>query len=290
MSQSHVNFQGTDVVPCIFPEKSGVSLKPCHYEEVLATKPDVGFFEIHAENYLSEGGPARHFLEKVREIYPITVHGVGLSIGGENELNLQHLQKVKNLIEWVEPIVFSEHLAWSSHYQHFLNDLLPLPYNQQTLDSVCTHIDQIQTALKSTILLENPSTYISFKDQRFSETEFLAKVVEKTGCQLLLDVNNVEVSCFNHGRSTSEYLNSFPMSAVKQIHLAGYTLDKSEHLSLKIDSHNAPVADEVWQLFSDVQSNNPHIPTLIEWDSDIPPLKDLIAQAQLADQIIRSGR
>ncbi|MEI8634119.1 DUF692 domain-containing protein [Vibrio sp. PP-XX7] len=180
----------------IFQSLSGVSLKPRYYQTILDERPSVGFFEIHAENYLSQGGPSRYYLEKIREHYPITVHGVGLSIGGCQALNLDHLRRVGALVDWIEPIVFPEHLAWSSHSTHFFNDLLPLPYTEATLQQVCDHIDQVQAYLKRPILLENPSTYFQFKESIFDEQTFIAQILQRTGCQLLLDINNVEVSCF----------------------------------------------------------------------------------------------
>ncbi|MCE0493386.1 MNIO family bufferin maturase [Vibrio salinus] len=277
--------KGTDV-PLHFPDNTGVSLKPCYYQHILDESPDVGFFEIHAENYLSAGGPAKYYLDKIREDYPLTIHGVGLSIGGEQPLNLDHLQKVTELVNRIDPIVFSEHLAWSSHFDHYFNDLLPLPYTKTTLNRVCSHIDQIQSVLQRTILLENPSTYIEFEQNDYSEVEFLNQIAKQTGCRLLLDVNNVEVSCFNHGCSARDYLAQFPLGYVEQIHLAGYTLDENENIPLKIDSHNAPVSSEVWELYRQVQSGSRLIPTLIEWDSNLPVFDQLQDQAQEADRIM----
>jgi len=281
--------EGTDV-PFRFPEKTGVSLKPCYFELILENKPDIGFFEIHAENYLFPGGPARHYLEKIRNNYPITVHGVGLSIGGEHPLDSNHLKKVTNLINWIDPIAFSEHLAWSSHFDHYLNDLLPLPYTKKTLEQVCNHIDHVQSMLKRTMMLENPSTYIAFEHCDYSEVEFLSEIVHKTGCKLLLDINNVEVSCFNHHNDPKKYLSEYPLHSVEQIHLAGYTLDDNSTIPLKIDSHNHPVSSEVWALYREVQSKQHTIPTLIEWDSDLPDFNELSDQASQADRIKESVR
>ena len=291
MSSSHSDSQGTTTtVPFRFPKKSGISLKPAYFHRILDEKPEVGFFEIHAENYLSPGGPARYYLEQIRQYYPITVHGVGLSIGGEEPLNINHLNKVVDLVNRVEPIAFSEHLAWSSHSEHYLNDLLPLPYTKETLLHVCEHIDQVQNALKRSILLENPSTYIAFKHNDYSEVDFLTEIVRQTGCQLLLDVNNVEVSCFNHDNDPKHYLTQFPLSDVGQIHLAGYTLDQNGPIPLKIDSHDNPVSSEVWDLYRWVQTERNAIPTLIEWDSDLPTLHELCDQAHQADQVILSTK
>lgn len=275
-------------VPFYFPQKTGVSLKPCYYQHILEEKPDVGFFEIHAENYLSPGGPAKYYLDLIRQDYPLTVHGVGLSIGGKQPLNMDHLNKVNDLVNRIEPIVFSEHLAWSSHFDHYLNDLLPLPYTEQNLHRVCEHIDIVQSVLNRTILLENPSTYIEFEKTDYNEVDFLKEIARRTGCRLLLDINNIEVSCFNHGASAKEYLSHFPLHLAEQIHLAGYSLDDNQHIPLKIDSHNAPVASEVWELYALIQSQQT-IPTLIEWDNNLPLFDQLYAQAQEADRITASA-
>ncbi len=277
-------------VPFHFPDMTGVSLKPCYYQQIIEEKPSVGFFEIHAENYLSSGGPAKYYLDKIRQDYPITVHGVGLSIGGEQPLNINHLNKVIELVNEVEPIVFSEHLAWSNHFSHYFNDLLPLPYTDKTLDRVCEHIDLIQSTMKQQMLLENPATYIEFEESKYHEVEFLRTIAHRTGCRLLLDINNIEVSCFNHKNSAKTYLAEFPLQYVEQIHLAGYSLDENNTIPLKIDSHSAPVASEVWELYSSVQSGPKPIPTLIEWDNDLPTFKQLYSQAKKADSIQASLR
>ena len=180
---------------------SGTSLKPNYYQQILSERPHIGFFEIHAENYLSKGGPALYYLDKIRQHYPITVHGVGMSIGGEHPINAEHLKRVTQLVDRVDPQIFSEHLAWSSHETTFLNDLLPVAYDQSTLARVCEHIDKVQSYMKRQILIENPSTYFEFNRSEMSETTFLAELSVRTGCGLLLDVNNVEVSCFNHGQN-----------------------------------------------------------------------------------------
>lgn len=284
MFSSPANTMKGHGVPFHFPQKTGVSLKPCYYQHILEEKPDVGFFEIHAENYLSPGGPAKYYLDLIRQDYPLTVHGVGLSIGGEQPLNMDHLNKVNDLVNRIEPIVFSEHLAWSSHFDHYLNDLLPLPYTEQNLHRVCEHIDIVQSVLNRTILLENPSTYIEFEKTDYSEVDFLKEIARRTGCRLLLDINNIEVSCFNHGSSAKEYLSHFPLHLAEQIHLAGYSLDENPHVPLKIDSHSAPVASEVWELYALIQSQQT-TPTLIEWDNNLPLFNQLYAQAQEADRI-----
>ncbi|RDL45343.1 hypothetical protein DN730_06965 [Marinomonas piezotolerans] len=277
-------------IPSRFAQYSGISLKPCYYEQILAELPDVGFFEVHAENYLSLGGPARHYLARIREHYDITVHGVGLSLGGEDPLNTEHLERVAQLVERIEPVIFSEHLAWSSHQQHFLNDLLPAPYTQERLTLLCDHIDQVQNRLKRQILIENPSTYVEFNSSAMTETDFIGQMVARTGCGLLLDVNNVEVSCFNHGCSPYQYLQSLPLQATQQIHLAGYVLDEQDQPALKIDSHDQPVAHEVWQLYRYLLEQIGDCPTLIERDGNLPELTTLLQEAHQADDIRQNTR
>ncbi|SBS29601.1 hypothetical protein MAQ5080_01440 [Marinomonas aquimarina] len=273
-----------------FAQRTGISLKPSYYEQILREQPDVGFFEIHAENYLSAGGPAPYYLDRVCEQYDITVHGVGLSLGGEGSLDAEHLEHVAQLVERVQPKVFSEHLAWSTHQQTFLNDLLPVPYTEQRLALLCEHVDQVQNRLQRKILIENPSTYFEFNSSAISETEFIAELVKRTGCGLLLDVNNVEVSCFNHQRSAAEYLHQFPMHAVGQIHLAGYSLDENAQPALKIDSHDQAVAHEVWQLYQHVLQLIGDCPTLIERDGNFPALSVLLQEAEQANQIRRLAK
>jgi len=268
-----------------FLSRTGISLKPIYYQTILTDFPEIGFFEIHAENYLSKGGPAPHFLAQIREHYPLTIHGVGLSIGGESPLDVDHLERVSTLVETVQPEVFSEHLAWSSHYSHYLNDLLPVPYDQTTLDRVCRHIDQVQERLQRPMLLENPSTYFEFARSNMSEVEFLSAIAKRTGCGLLLDVNNVEVSCFNRRENPYEYLDAFPMDAVGQIHLAGHTMDTNQQLPLKIDSHDEIVSQNVWVLYQHTLRLAGDVPTLIERDGNLPPITELMKEAQFADEI-----
>lgn len=267
-----------------FPKQSGVSFKPQYFSALIEQKPQIGFVEIHAENYLSAGGPLRHYLQQVRQYYPVTVHGVGLSIGGEAPINREHLERVANLVERIEPLVFSEHLAWSNYDDAFLNDLLPIPYTNAHLERTCRHIEQIQERLGRVLLMENPSTYVTFAQQDYSETEFISEMVRRTGCDLLLDINNVAVSCFNHHSDPATYLAHFPLHAVSQIHLAGYHLDIQPELTLRIDSHDTPIQADVWQLYQQTLSLTGDIGTLIEWDSQLPPLDELLSQAYHADR------
>lgn len=270
------------------PWRAGIGLKPEHFREVLSTRPDIGFFEVHAENYMVEGGPFHHFLTRVREHYALSLHGVGLSIGGVEPLDELHLDRLAALIERYQPASFSEHLAWSSHGDTFFNDLLPVPYDRQTLDRVCRHIDRVQDRLQRRMLLENPSTYVEFEASTMSETSFLREVLKRTGCGLLLDVNNVHVSCANHGRDALAYVRDLPLSAVGELHLAGFARDHdAAGAPLLIDSHGSPVDEAVWGLYAQLIAKLGAVPTLLERDSDIPALTTLLSEAGRAEAMMR---
>ena len=267
-----------------FPVRAGVGLKPEHFRDVLATRPDIGFFEVHAENYMVDGGPFHHFLGRIREHYRLSLHGVGLSIGGDGPLDEGHLERLAALVARYEPASFSEHLAWSSHGETFLNDLLPVPFDRATLNRVCDHIDRVQTRLQRRMLLENPSTYLEFEASTMSEAEFLREVLERTGCGLLLDVNNAHVSCTNHGRDALSYIDALPMEAVGEIHLAGFARDQdAAGAPLLIDSHGSPVDEAVWGLYAHVVARAGPLPTLLERDHDVPSLATLLAEAHRAE-------
>ncbi len=266
------------------PTRGGVSLKPEHFRTILDTRPDVGFFEVHAENYMVPGGAFHHYLGKIREDYPLSLHGVGLSIGSDAPLDTAHLARLRALIVRYEPAVFSEHLAWSTHNSSFLNDLLPLPYTPQTLERVCDHIDQVQNTLRREMLLENPSTYLEFSSSSILETEFIRDVIRRTGCKLLLDVNNVHVSCANRGDNARTYIRGLPLDAVEEIHLAGYTEEVEENgLPLIIDSHDSPVSNDVWSLYDYTISLVGPKPTLIERDGNLPAFDVLATEARYAE-------
>lgn len=266
------------------PHRAGLGLKTEHIQHVLETRPDVGFFEVHAENYMVAGGPFHHHLGLVREHYPLSLHGVGLSIGGESPLNPQHLARLARLIDRYQPHAFSEHLAWSSHGPVFLNDLLPLAYDAQALARVCEHIDQLQSTLKRPMLLENPSTYVQFQRSTLDETDFISEIVRRTGCGLLLDVNNVYVSCINHQRDALTYIDALPLHAVGEVHLAGFAED-TDSLGdrLLIDDHGAPVDDAVWRLYEQVLERTGPVATLIERDNRVPAFSVLHAEARQAE-------
>jgi uncharacterized protein len=261
----------------------GTSFKHEHLAAILADGVEHGFFEVHAENYMGAGGPPHRMLTAIRERHPISLHGVCMSIGGGEPLNAQHLARFRDLVARYEPMLVSEHLAWSTHAGAFFNDLLPLPYTEDTLARVCRHIDQVQQAIARPILLENPSTYVAFQASTMSETEFIAAVVKRTGCRLLLDVNNVFVSATNHGYSAAAYLDAFPLACVDEIHLAGHAEQRDdEDEPLLIDSHDGPVADPVWALYDSVIARIGPTETLIEWDSKLPAWPVLRAQALAA--------
>ena len=268
---------------------AGTSFKHEHLPSILADDTQGGFFEVHAENYMGAGGPPHHTLARIRRDYPVSLHGVCMSIGGPQPLDKTHLGRFKALVDRYEPALVSEHLAWSTHNTTYFNDLLPLPYTQATLTCVADHIDQVQEVIGRPILLENPSTYVFFPQSTMSETDFLSELVRRTGCGLLLDVNNVFVSATNHGYSALTYLADFPLEHVGEIHLAGHAKQADDEGDLLlIDSHDGPVADAVWKLFDIVISRCGPIPTLVEWDSNIPHWPILRAEAVAAQAILDS--
>lgn len=271
------------------PARAGVGLKPEHFRHILETLPDIGFFEIHAENYMVDGGPYHHYLTRIREHYLLSIHGVGLSIGGETALDLGHLNRLAVLMERYAPQSFSEHLAWSSHGEVFLNDLLPVPYNARTLQRVCDHVDQVQTHLKRQMLLENPATYLEFDASTMLETDFINEVLRRTGCGLLLDVNNVYVSGINHHRDPYATVDALAHEAVDEVHLAGFTQEQDgAGDTLLIDSHGAAVAQAVWQLYEYALKRLGPVATLIERDNDIPAFDVLFDEAGQAERLLRA--
>lgn len=271
------------------PKRAGVGLKAEHYRAIIETVPEVGFFEVHAENYMGAGGPPHRYLSAIRDRYPLSIHGVGLSIGGERPLSEEHLIRLMRLINRYSPTLVSEHLAWSSHDAGFLNDLLPLPYTEATLKRVVAHVDQIQDFIGRQMLLENPSTYLAFAESTWSETDFIAEIVRRTGCGLLLDVNNVYVACTNQCWNPIAYLNAYPLANVQEIHLAGFAIDVDEvERPMLIDAHDRAVAEIVWDLFAHTIERTGPLPTLIEWDANVPEWPILKAEAERADRIMTS--
>jgi uncharacterized protein len=272
------------------PCRSGVGFKPEHFSAINSERQPIGFFEVHAENYMGAGGPPHAQLSRLRDDYPLSVHGVGLSIGSAQAIDQGHLQRLNGLCKRYEPESFSEHLAWSSHDGVFLNDLLPLPYTDATLRRVVEHIDLVQSVLGRQMLLENPATYLLFEESTIPETAFLAEIVRRTGCGLLLDVNNVLVASTNHNLDPRGYLADFPMGAVREIHLSGHSelLDDTNE-PLLIDSHDTPVTNGVWELYAEVISNTGQIASLIEWDNDVPDWSVLRQEAAAAQAILDSA-
>ena len=269
------------------PARSGVGFKPAHFPDIIAATQPIGFFEVHAENYMGAGGRPHAQLAAVRERYALSVHGVGLSIGSMQPLNGDHLARLKVLCDRYEPESFSEHLAWSSHDGAYFHDLLPLPYTRQTLTRVAEHIDEVQMALGREMLLENPSTYVSLTESAIPEVDFLGEVSERTGCGLLLDVNNFFVSAQNHGIEPLLYLESFPLDRVKEIHLGGHDEGVDDAgAPLLIDSHGSPIAKAVWALYAQVVARAGAIPTLIEWDNNVPEWRTLCGEAIAAHDIL----
>jgi len=265
------------------PAAPGVGYKPQHYSAILADAAPVDWLEIHAENYMGDGGRPLAQLRALSERFAISVHGVGLSIGGEGPLDRDHLARLKRLCDWLQPASFSEHLAWSTHDSHFLNDLLPLPFTKATLARICAHIDQVQDSLGRQMLLENPSSYLAFTESTWEEPAFLDEVARRTGCGLLLDVNNVFVSATNLGFSPQGYINAFPLARVGEIHLGGHDEDEDDHgAPLLIDSHGRAVVDPVWALLDHTLARSGPRPLLVEWDNDVPDWPVLRDEAQRA--------
>jgi uncharacterized protein (UPF0276 family) len=266
------------------PPRPGVGYKSQHFADILADAGPVGWLEIHAENYMGSGGRPLAQLAHLAHQFPISVHGVGLSIGGEDALDADHLARLKHLCDWLNPASFSEHLAWSTHDARFFNDLLPLPYTQSTVARVADHIAQVQDTLGRQMLLENPSSYLAFAESTMSETDFLADVVRRTNCGLLLDVNNVFVSATNLKTDPHSYIDAFPLDHVGEIHLGGHDEDKDEHgAPLLIDSHGTEVVDPVWALLDYTLTRSGPRPLLIEWDTDVPEWSVLREETKRAD-------
>ena len=260
----------------------GVGLKSEHMLQVIESQPDLAFFEIHAENYMTAGGNHMRFLDAIVERYPLSIHGVGMSLGSAEGIDPDHLTKFKNVVDRYQPWLVSEHLAWSVHSGHYLNDLLPLPLNETTLEIVAGNITTMQDAIGRQILIENPSTYVSFQATDIAEPEYLVRLAERTGCGILLDVNNVYVSARNNNFDAQEYLTSIPASLVGEIHLAGHLVKDIDGAEIRIDDHGREVADDVWSLYGEAIARVGARPTLIEWDSNLPDLPVLVEEAHKA--------
>ena len=265
------------------PSRAGIGLRAEHFVEFLETQPAVAFVEAHSENYFGCGGKPLHFLERVRRDYPLSLHGVGLSIGSADALSESYLARLGELVDRLQPALVSDHLCWSSIGGVHANDLLPLTYTEEALAHVVQRVQQVQQRLGRTILLENLSSYVEFADAAMPEWEFFAEVARRSGCGVLLDVNNVFVSAHNHGFDARRYLDAMPPDAVQEVHLAGFTAREADGASILLDTHSAQVDDAVWTLYEHALRRFGAVPTLIEWDADLPPLAGLLAQAAQAD-------
>jgi uncharacterized protein (UPF0276 family) len=264
----------------------GIGLRQLHYQQILDEQPKIDWLEFHAENFFSEDALAIKQLEKIRENYPLSMHGVGLSLGSADELNQKHLQKLKTTLTRFEPQLVSEHLSWSSINGNYFNDLLPLPYTQESLDNFVLKVKQTQDYLGQQILIENPSSYIQFAQSDMNEWDFYGQLPKLTGCGLLLDVNNVFVSAFNHKFDIDTYLNAIKAEDIQEIHLAGFAINSYDEGDIYIDDHGSKVKDEVWALYQKVVDKFAQKPTLIEWDTNIPKLSVLLAEAEKAKNIL----
>jgi len=266
---------------------TGIGLRTPHYTPFLEKQPGVAWIEVHSENYFGEGGKPLHILEQIRRDYPISLHGVSLSLGSADELNWQHLKKLKELANRIQPCLISDHLCWSSIDGHYLHDLLPLPYTEEALDHLATRIQQVQDYLNRQILIENISSYIQFPYSDFSEQDFLKEVAERSGCGILLDINNIYVNATNFGMDALAYLSVIPAKLVQEIHLAGFSTAVINDKEVLIDSHNRPIVPAVWDLYRQAIQHLGSKPTIIEWDADIPPLETLCLEAYRAEKIMR---
>ncbi|HEU4626073.1 MAG TPA: DUF692 domain-containing protein [Steroidobacteraceae bacterium] len=265
--------------------RAGIGLRAIHHSEIVARSPDVGWFEAHSENYFARGGALPRVLRAVRERYPLSLHGVGLSIGSTDPLDRAHLAEIARLVRDFEPMLVSEHLCWGSVGGRFTNDLLPLPYTEEALRHMIERVRHVQDVLGRGILIENVSSYLQFASSTLTEWDFLAALARESGCGLLLDVNNVYVSAANHGFDPLTYLNGIPRHAVREIHLAGHSRRTVDGREVLIDTHDGPVCDAVWSLYAAALERFGPVPTLIEWDSNIPPLEVLVGEAHKADRM-----
>jgi uncharacterized protein (UPF0276 family) len=271
------------------PARAGVGLKPEHYEIILATSPDISWFEVHPENYMSAGGANHHYLRKIREKYPISLHGVGLSLGSATGLSDIQLNALRVLIDKYNPSLVSEHLSWSQFGPNALNDLLPVPYTQEALQVFSENIDRAQNFLQRKILLENPSSYFQLTYSTFSEWDFLVTLARNSGAGILLDINNIYVSAYNHGFSAENYIENIPPELVGEIHLAGHSAQHIGGKKILIDDHGSEVIADVWSLYEFALQHIGNRPTLIEWDANIPEWSTLYDEAIMADNRLRES-
>jgi uncharacterized protein (UPF0276 family) len=271
------------------PARAGIGLRASHITEVLATRPPVAWLEVHPENYMG-GGPAVRALEQIRGDYPLSLHGVGLSLGSADGIDRGHLDRLRRLVERLEPALVSEHVSWSRAGGHYLNHLLPLPLTDESLALLVRHVDEAQERLGRRILVENPSSYLRFDESPIPEPEFLAEVARRTGCGLLCDVNNIYVTTYNFELNPIAYLDALPPEAIGEIHLAGHARNDADGRVILIDDHGSPVAAPVWTLATHALRRFGPVPTLVEWDTDIPALSVLLAEAGTAERLLEASR
>ena len=271
-----------------FPAESnraGIGLRTPHYQAIIASRPDVAFLEVHSENFFGDGGQPLKYLARFREDYAISTHGVGLSLGSTDALDREHLRKLKRLVDWIEPALVSEHLCWVGVNGRFLNDLLPMPYTPESLAHVVDRIGELQDYLRRDIMIENVSSYLEFAESTIPEWEFVREISRRSGCKILLDVNNIYVNATNHDFDAKTYLDAIALGSVGEIHLAGFE-DAGDVL---IDTHGATVSAEVWRLYEYALARFGNVPTLIEWDTDIPELAILVGEAEKANRILETN-
>jgi hypothetical protein len=266
------------------PARAGVGLKPRHFTDIIETSPELGWFEVHPENYLVAGGPLHHYLTLIRRDYPLSFHSVGMSLGSAAGVEQLHIHRLRALCDRYQPALVSDHLSWSRWEQTFLNDLLPLPYTEAVLRILCTNVDRVQNILGRSIALENPSTYLALPDSEMEECDFLVELARRSGASILLDINNIHVSACNHGWSALRYLDRIPGSLVSEMHLAGHKVEHTDAGTLLIDDHGSRVCAEVWALYEQALQRIGPRPTLIEWDTDVPAFCVLQQEAELADR------
>jgi len=278
---------GTMQVRCAppIPARTGIGLRAEHYRELLATRPPAAWLEVHSENYFGDGGLPHYYLEQARRDYPLSLHGVGLSLGSTDPLDRTHLEKLRALVRRYQPGLVSDHLSWSSVEGRFLNDLLPLPYTEEALRHVTARVNEVQDFIGHEILVENPASYLQYRHSTLTEAEFLTALCERSGCGILLDINNAYVSACNHGLEARDFLSAIPAMRVGEIHLAGHTVKHYDDVELRIDTHDTFVCEAVWLLYRETLARTGPVPTLIEWDTDLPELPVLLDEAQKAEAI-----
>jgi len=285
MSSEKPGASAVQPIPVRPVRETGIGLRSQHYKDILELKPGIGWIEVHPENYFG-GGTNRHYLGKAREMYPLSLHAVGLSLGSDQPVDKDHLRQIRELIDIYEPFQVSDHLAWSASGNAHMNDLLPLPYTEETLARFCENVDYVQSYLGRRILVENPTSYVAFATNEMAEYEFLNETVKKTGCGILLDVNNVYVQAYNHGYETTGYIDGIDADAVEEIHLAGPVERDFAGGTLLVDIHGRYVLPDVWDLYEYAIKRLGAVATMIEWDCDLPELSELVGEANKAQDII----